>query len=57
MHTQIKTGLLFFTFTLFVCFNLFFVSNTVAQTQDGLAVGSASEDYTFETIEVPGIDF
>ena len=53
MHTQIKNSFLFFTFTLFVCFNSFFLMNAAAQ--DGIA--SASDNYTFETIEVPGVDF
>ena len=52
MRTQIKTRFLFFTFTLFLCLNSFFLINTPAQ-----AGGSASDNYTFETIDVPGVDF
>ena len=48
MHTHIKTNFLFYTFTLFVCLNSFFLSNTAAQISD---------NYTFETIEVEGVDF
>ena len=48
MHTYIKTNFLFYTFTLFVCLNSFFLSNTAAQISDS---------YTFETIEVEGVDF
>ena len=48
MHTHIKTNFLFYTFTLFVCLNSFFVGNTAAQVSD---------NYTFETIDVPGVDF
>ena len=48
MHTHIKTNFLFYTFTLFVCLNSFFLSNAAAQISD---------NYTFETIEVEGVDF
>ncbi|MDE0401379.1 MAG: T9SS type A sorting domain-containing protein [Candidatus Poribacteria bacterium] len=48
MHTHIKTNFLFYTFTLFVCLNFFFLRNTAAQVSD---------NYTFETIDVPGVDF
>ena len=48
MHTHIKTNFLFYTFTLFVCLNSFFVGNTAAQVSD---------NYTFETIDVPDVDF
>ena len=48
MHTHIKTNFLFYTFTLFVCLNSFFVGNTAAQVSD---------NYTFESIDVPGVDF
>ena len=48
MHTHIKTSFLFYTFTLFVCLNSFFLRNTAAQVSD---------NYTFETIDVPGVDF
>ena len=36
-----------------MCFSPIFVLNTVAQVN----VASASENYTFETIDVPGVDF
>ena len=48
MYTQIKTRFLFYIFTLFVCLVSFFVRDTVAQVSD---------NYTFETIDVPGVDF
>ena len=57
MFTQIKTGFLFYTFTLFLCLNSFFLTTTTAQVGDGPGVGSVSEDYTFETIDVEGVDF
>ena len=49
---QTKLSFLFFVFTLFVCFNSFFLINTPAQV-----VESASDNYTFETIDVPDVEF
>ncbi len=57
MYTQIKNSFLFYTFTLFVCLNSFFLRNSAAQIGDGPAIGSASENYTFETVDVPDVDF
>ena len=57
MYTQIKTSFLFYTFTLFICFNSFFLTDTDAQGLNGSGIGSASENYTFETIDVPGVEF
>ncbi len=53
--TQIKTNFLFYTLTLFLCLNSFFLGNSAAQVQDE-PVG-ISANYTFETIDVPGVDF
>ena len=55
MHNQTKPNFLFFMFTLFVCLNSFFLGNSAAQVQDE-PVG-ISANYTFETIDVPGVDF
>ena len=52
MQVQIKTSSLFYTFTLFMCLNSFFLGNTAAQVKD-----EADSKYTFETIDVPGVDF
>ena len=52
MHNQTKLSFLFYTFTLLVCLSSFFLRNTAAQVG-----GSASDNYTFETIDVPGVDF
>ncbi|MDE0483926.1 MAG: hypothetical protein OXI67_15195, partial [Candidatus Poribacteria bacterium] len=57
MYTQIKTSFMFYTFMLFLCLNSFFLPTTTAQVGDGPGVGSASENYTFETIDVPDVDF
>ncbi|MCY4401974.1 MAG: hypothetical protein OXD54_05295 [Candidatus Poribacteria bacterium] len=52
MYTLIKQGFLFYMFTLVLCFNSFILLNTSAQVNT-----SASDNYTFETINVPGVDF
>ena len=52
MHTHIKTSFLFYTFTLLMCFNFVFLINTPAQL-----VESVSDNYTFETIDVPDVEF
>ena len=57
MYTQIKNSFLFYTFALFVCLNSFFLSNSAAQVGNGSTIGSTSENYTFENIDVPGVDF
>jgi len=57
LHTQIKTSFLFYTFTLFLCLNSFFLWNTAAQVANESVDARASENYTFETIDVPGVDF
>ena len=57
MHTQIKTNFLFFTFTAFLCLNSFFLTNTDAQVDDEPDVALARDNYTFETIDVEGVDF
>ena len=57
MHTRTKTSFLFYAFTLFLCFNSFFVGNTAAQVDDGSVVATGGSNYTFETIDVPGVEF
>ncbi|MDE0085110.1 MAG: hypothetical protein OXU23_05320 [Candidatus Poribacteria bacterium] len=52
MLNQIKTSFLFYTFTVFMCLNSFFLMNTTAQVSE-----SVSDNYTFETIDVEGVDF
>ena len=52
MHTHIKTNFLFYTFTFFLCLNSFFSVNTPAQV-----VESVGDTYTYETIDVPDVDF
>ena len=53
MQLQTKPSLLFYTFTLFVCLNSFFLGNTAAQVNNE----SEGSGYTFETIDVPGVEF
>ena len=52
MHIRIKTSYLFYTFMLFICLSSFCLRNIDAQVS-----ASASDNYTFETIDVPGVDF
>ena len=53
MCTQIKSSFLFYTLTLFVCLSSFFLKDTAAQD----TAAPANANYTFETIEVPGVEF
>ncbi len=53
MQNEIKTSFLFYMFTLFMCLNSFFIRDTTAQVK----AESFSDNYTFETINVPGVDF
>ncbi len=57
MRIQIKTSFLFYPLTLFLCVSSFFLMNTEAQDDAALVTASASDTYTFETIDVPGVDF
>ena len=57
MYTHIKTRFLFYTFTLFLGINSFFLLNTVAQVNITPVAAPEDSDYTFESIEVPGVDF
>ncbi len=56
MITQIKTSILFYTFTLFICLNSFFLGNNAAQVNGETVVAPGGSNYTFETIDVPGVD-
>ncbi len=55
MHPFIKPSFLFFMFTVCLGLNAFFLTNTEAQVN--ITPVAASADYTFETIDVPGVDF
>ncbi len=57
MRNQIRTSFLFYIFTLFMCLNSFFIRETTAQDNDESAVASAGSSFTFESIDVPGVDF
>ena len=57
MQIQTKPGFLFSMFTLFVCLNSFFLRDTAAQDNNESAVASAGSSYSFESIDVPGIEF
>ncbi len=53
MHAYAKTDFLFYAFTLLICFNAFFLINNV----DAQIGESVSDNYTFETIDVPDVEF
>ncbi len=57
MHTQIRTNFFISIFTLFVCLNFFFISNIDAQVDNESAVAASGSSYTFESIDVPGVDY
>ena len=57
MYTQIKTSFLFYTFTLFLCLNSFFLGNTTAQVANESVDTPVSAQYNFESIDVPDVDF
>ena len=58
MQNQTKTRFLFYTFTLFVCLNTFFLGSTAAQEVNITPVAAPDDsDYTYERIDVEGVDF
>ena len=57
MRTQIKTHFSFFVWTFFFCVNTFFVLNTAAQVNITPVDAPEDSDYTFESIEVEGVEF
>ena len=58
MHAYIiKISILLYMFTLFLCLNCFFVGNIAAQDNAESTEALASDNYTFETIDVPGVEF
>ena len=57
MRTQIKTSFLFSIFTMFICLTSFFLWSAAAQTNNQPVVAPANANYTFETIDVPGVEF
>ena len=56
-HTQTKTSFLYYTVALFVCLNSFFLHDTDAQTDNDSTSDSPEFTYTYERIDVPGVDF
>ena len=57
MHTHIKTSFLFYTFALFLCINFFFLLKATAQVNITSVDAPADSDYTFESIDVEGVQF
>ena len=57
MHTHIKTNFLCYIFTLYMCLTSFFLSSTDAQTDTASTPSPPEFTYTYESIDVPGVDF
>ena len=57
MTTQIKPSFLFYTFTLLLCINPFLLGNSAAQIDAKPIPAPDGSNYTFESIDVPGIQF
>ena len=57
MYSQIKTNFLFYMLTSFICFNCLFLLNAAAQDNAQPDAALASDNYTFESIDVEGVDF
>ena len=57
MSTQIKTKFLFYMFTLFMCLNFFFLRHTAAQVNIEPITAPPDSKYTFESIDVHGVEF
>lgn len=57
MHNQTKISFLFYIFALSMCLNSFFLGNSIAQVGDGSVIATGGSNYTFESIDVPGVDF
>ena len=57
MYTQIRTRFLFYMLTLFLCLNAFFLLNADAQVNITPVAAPEDPDFTFESIEVEGVDF
>ena len=57
MTTQTKTRFLFYTFTLLVCLNCFFLKDTAAQVNITPVEAPDDSTYTFESIDVEGVNY
>ena len=57
MRIQIKTSFLFFMLTFFICVSFFFLTNTDAQVSVTPVDAPEDANYTFESIEVEGVEF
>ena len=57
MQIQIKTSFLLYMFMFSLCLNTLFLGNTDAQFITEPFGASAGPNYTFESIDVPGVDY
>ena len=54
---QIKPCFLFSMLAFFLCLNTLFLGNTAAQVGNQAVAATDGSNYTFESIDVPGVDF
>ncbi len=57
MQIRFRKNIMFCVFTLFMCNTSLFIANVDAQDVPVPVLISVDEDYNFETIDVPGVDF
>ena len=57
MLAHVKTNFFCYTFTLFLCVSSFFLSNAEAQTDNEPTPRPPEFNFTYESIDVPGVDF
>ena len=57
MPTRITTRFLFSAITLLVCLNSFFLNSAAAQVNITPVAAPADSNYTFESIDVEGVEF
>ena len=57
MYNRTKISFLFYTFTLFVCLNSLFLGNSAAQVTIEPVAAPVDSPYTFERIDVEGVNF
>ena len=57
MHIQTKSSFIFYMFMLFLCFNSLLLTDTDAQGNNESTSPAVDSNYTFETIDVAGVEF
>ncbi|MDE0297920.1 MAG: hypothetical protein OXN17_04760, partial [Candidatus Poribacteria bacterium] len=55
--TILRNASRFYTFILMVCLSTFFLGGTFAKVGSQTVLATGGANHTFETIDVPGVDF